>query len=101
MRLIVFIKKECYYTTTVGANEGRMKFTSILPSAAQLVRSKCTGTFSMRKRQEIYSLKRGSNALVIAILISSASVEPCPSAVQTTIGNCVLALINCIVTSIE
>ena len=101
MRLIVFIKKECYYTTTVGAKESRMKFTSIMPSAAQLVRSKCMVTFSMRKRQEIYSLKRGSNALVIAILISSASVEPCPSAVQTTIGNCVLALINCIVTSIE
>ncbi len=42
MRLIVFvtIKKECYATTTVGANESRMKFTSIMPSAAQLVHRK-------------------------------------------------------------
>lgn len=46
-------KKECYYTTTVGANESRMKFSSVMPSAAQLVRSKCTVTFSMRKRQKI------------------------------------------------
>ena len=33
-----------------------MKFTSILPSAAQLVRSKCTVTFSMRKRQKLVYL---------------------------------------------
>ena len=34
MRLIVFIKKECYYTTTVGANESRIKLTECSPTCA-------------------------------------------------------------------
>ena len=46
-------KKECCYTTTVGTNESRMKFSSVMPSAVQLVHRKRMVTFSMRKRQEL------------------------------------------------
>ena len=74
---IVFIKKECYYTTTVGANEGRMKFTSILPSAAQLVRSKCTVTFSMRKRQKplCWSIIEGIYGITYSVIFYSAILQ--------------------------
>lgn len=38
--------------TTEIASESRMKFTLIMPSAAQLVRSKRTATSPMSKRRE-------------------------------------------------